>query len=153
MTKQEFLQKATAAALASSRTNGLSAGVTVAQAVLESNWGQSLLARDAHNYFGIKAHGGGDRVAYPTCEVVNGRTVRVTAEFARYASMEECFADRDRLILSLACYAEARTAKGNPEQFAHALAKHWATEPRYAEKLLAVYRTNGLSEIEQHLHH
>ena len=110
MTKAEFITQAIAAARTSSRTSGLPAAMTVAQAALESNWGQSHLARDAHNYFGIKAHGAHERIAYPTFEYASGNNVRVTAEFARYASMEECFADRDRIILSLACYAEARAA-------------------------------------------
>ena len=152
MTKEEFLQHAKAAALAASARSGLPPGVTVAQAILESNWGQSQLARDAHNYFGIKAHGGHERVAYPTFEVVNGRAVRVTAEFARYASIEECFTDRDQIILRLACYGEARAAKDDPEQFARALAKHWATDPKYADKLLAVFRELGLDSIGSSAH-
>jgi flagellum-specific peptidoglycan hydrolase FlgJ len=143
MSKEEFLRQAIAAARESSRSSGLPAAITVAQAALESNWGQSQLARDANNYFGIKAHGAHERVAYPTFECMNGRTVRVTAEFARYASMEECFADRDRLILSLECYAAARRAKDDPEAFARALAGHWATDPKYAEKLIAVWKQIG----------
>lgn len=149
MTKTDFLEQAKAAAVIASRKSGLPAGVTVAQAVLESNWGQSQLAHDAHNYFGIKAHANHDRVAYPTFEVVNGRTIRETAAFARYASMDECFADRDRLILTLACYEDARASTHDPEQFARALAKHWATDPRYAEKLLSVYHSHGLDQIDK----
>ena len=148
MTKTEFLQQATAAAAAASRESGLPAGITVAQAILESNWGQSQLARDGHNYFGIKAHANHDRVAYPTFEVINGSTVRVMAEFARYASMEECFRDRDGIILRFACYAEARNAKHDFEQFARALAKHWATDPKYADKLIAVCQANGLRLLD-----
>ena len=147
MTKKEFLEHAMQAAVASSGNSGLPPGITVAQAILESNWGQSQLARDACNYFGIKAHGEHDRVAYPTFEVVNGRTVRVAADFARYASIEECFADRDRIILGAACYADARAARSDPQRFARALARHWATDPKYAEKLLQIWRKFGLDSI------
>ena len=148
MTKEEFLQHARAAALIASATSGLPAGIAVAQAILESNWGQSQLARDAHNYFGIKAHAEHRRVSYPTFEVVNGRTIRLTAEFARYNSMEECFADRDQIIRRATCYAGAREAKDDPEQFARELAKHWATDTNYAEKLLSVYHSNGLQTLD-----
>jgi len=55
MTKQEFLDAATAAARESSAKSNLPAGITVAQAALESAWGRSYLSRAAHNYFGIKA--------------------------------------------------------------------------------------------------
>ncbi len=149
MTKKEFLQNAKTAALVVSAQSGLPAGITVAQAVLESNWGESLLSRDAHNYFGIKAHADHHRVAYPTFEVVNGRTVRVTAEFARYASMDDCFADRDSIILRLACYSDARASKNDPERFARAVARHWATDPKYANKLLSVYHANHLDELDK----
>jgi flagellum-specific peptidoglycan hydrolase FlgJ len=148
MTKPEFLAAATRAALACSRTSRFPPGITVAQAALESNWGQSRLSRDAHNYFGIKAHGDHARVAYPTLEHVNGRDLRVNAEFARYDSIEECFADRDRLIATTQCYAGARACGGDPEAFARALAAHWATDPQYADKLLGVYRANRLDALD-----
>src|SRR5512144_3010959 len=108
MTKSAFLALATAAALRSSRTSGLPPGVTVAQAALESRWGASQLARAAHNYFGIKARGGLPSIALPTLEYRTGRPFRTEARFARYDSMDACFADRDRIILTAACYAHAR---------------------------------------------
>ena len=148
MTKEEFLVAATRAAIAASRASGFPPGITVAQAALESNWGQSQLTRDAHNYFGIKAHGHHARVAYPTFEFIRGRRVRVGAEFVRYTSMEECFADRDRLIAAMACYAEARACSAHPESFARALAAHWATDPHYADNLLRVYRNNRLDALD-----
>jgi flagellum-specific peptidoglycan hydrolase FlgJ len=148
MTRQDFLAAATRAALASSRTSRFPPGITVAQAALESNWGQSRLSRDAHNYFGIKAHGTHARVACPTLEHLNGRDLRVSAEFGRYDSMEECFADRDRLIDTAPCYAGARACCGDPEAFARALAAHWATDPHYADKLLRLYRDSHLNNLD-----
>lgn len=143
MTRDGFLAIARHTAAESSRTSGLPAEVTVAQAILESNWGESQLAREGNNFFGIKAHGKHPAIELPTLEHVAGRNRRTRARFARYASMEECFACRDRLIAYGARYAEARGLKDDPEQFARALAEHWATDPRYAEKLIAVYRSLG----------
>src|SRR5690348_5019167 len=120
MTKQDFLNAANAAALAASRTSGFPAGITVAQAALESNWGNSQLARDAHNYFGIKAHGAHERVSYPTFECVSGKTIRVTADFACYHSMAECFAYCDRLTAAVGCYAEAPACGHTPPASARA---------------------------------
>lgn len=140
MTKDEFIAAARAAAQASSARSGFPAEIAVSQAALESAWGSSKLACLAHNYFGIKAHGGHPWIALPTCEYVDGKCRRVMARFARYESMEACFADRDRLIATLDCYAESRACAADPEAFARALAKHWATDPRYAEKLLNLRR-------------
>lgn len=149
MTKEEFIAAAAAAARVSSAVSGFPAGVTVAQAVLESAWGNSQLSRQAHNYFGIKAHGGLPWVEMPTHEFEGGRMVRVPARFARYESMEACFADRDRLIARLSHYKEARACAGDPEAFIGALARRWATDPKYAEKLLATYRANGLDALDR----
>ncbi len=148
MTKQDFLTAATVAARDSSRISGLPAGVTVAQAALEGAWGKSQLSREANNYFGIKAHGEHGYIELPTTEAVKGVSVHTAARFAKYTSMAECFADRDRLILKLACYADARNSAGDPEAFVRALAKHWATDPSYAEKVLNVYRANKFDELD-----
>ena len=72
MTKEEFIAAATAAAQASSATSGFPPGVTVAQAALESAWGNSGLAQAANNYFGIKARPGGEAIELPTLEYVGG---------------------------------------------------------------------------------
>ena len=148
MTKEGFLRVASDAALESSRASGYPAGITVAQAALESDWGISQLSRDANNYFGIKAHGEHPYLELPTCEVRDGKAVRCSARFARYDSMQACFADRDRLIAKLACYADARACSADPQAFIRALAKHWATDPRYADKVLQIYREYHLEKLD-----
>ncbi|HXZ26408.1 MAG TPA: glucosaminidase domain-containing protein [Terriglobales bacterium] len=149
MTRSEFIATATAAAQAASAVSGFPPGVTVAQAALESAWGQSQLARLAHNYFGIKAHGDLPWIELPTTEVQGGAAVKMRAYFARYESIEACFADRDRLLARLAVYAEARAAARDPEAFLRALARHWATDPDYAQKLLTLYREHGFDKLDQ----
>lgn len=149
MTKDEFIAVASAAAQASSATSGFPPGVAVAQAALESAWGNSELARVANNYFGIKAHRGGEAMELPTVEYSGGKAIRVPAKFAKYESIVECFADRDRMIASLPAYQEARAAAADPEAFVRALARHWATDPGYAEKVLYLYRVHGLDRLDQ----
>ena len=174
MTREQFLEQAIAAAQESSKSSGLPAGITVAQAALESAWGNSELSRRARNYFGIKAHGKHPPIEMPTTEFASSVTdpdgsagatpaqgltnvgcspmpKRVNARFAVYADINECFACRDRLLLNGSVYAEARTCTHDPEAFARALAKHWATDPKYAEKLLRVYRENDLSRLDDHV--
>ncbi len=148
MTREEFLEQASNAAQISSKCSGLLAGVTVAQAALESSFGNSALSRKANNYFGIKAHGRHVVLELPTTEVINGDARKVTARFAAYRDMAECFTCRDQLICHAAVYTEARANARDPEQFVRALAKHWATDPNYAEKILKVYRENNLSRLD-----
>jgi flagellum-specific peptidoglycan hydrolase FlgJ len=148
MTKEEFFQQASAAARAASKTSGLPAGITVAQAALESAFGNSELSRRGNNYFGIKAHGRHAVLEMPTTEVINGNVQKITARFAAYKDMAECFACRDQLIENGAAYAEARTNAHDAEKFARALAKHWATDPHYAEKILRIYRERNLNDLD-----
>ncbi|HSE49746.1 MAG TPA: glucosaminidase domain-containing protein [Terriglobales bacterium] len=149
MTSEEFLRQAAEAARASSAASGFPPGVTVAQAALESAWGRSRLATEANNYFGIKVHGGMPSIALPTVEIVAAAPVRVVARFARYASMADCFHDRDAILARVPLYAEARAASADPEAFTRALAKRWATDPQYADKVLAIYRTHRLDALDR----
>ena len=149
MTRGEFLRQAMEAAKTASAKSGFSAGITVAQAALESAWGQSRLSQEANNYFGIKAYGKYDRVSMPTHEVENGIAKAVTAEFAKFQSMAECFAARDELISTSNFFAEARSCAANAEAFARAIAVHWATDPAYAEKLLAIYQRFKLNSLDE----
>jgi flagellum-specific peptidoglycan hydrolase FlgJ len=148
MAHDAFIRSAIAAAQAASGVSGFPAGITVAQAALESNWGASQLARDAQNYFGIKARGGRPFIELPTTEFLAGKALHVIARFTRYASMEECFTDRDAIIARVSVYAEARAAAADPAAFARALAKHWATDPAYAEKVLHIYRAENLAPLD-----
>jgi flagellum-specific peptidoglycan hydrolase FlgJ len=38
--------------------------------------------------------------------------------------------------------------KTDPESFAREMGKHWATDPKYAEKLLTIYRENGFDKLD-----
>ncbi len=139
---------ALAAAKNASEKSGFPAGVTVAQAALESNFGASGLSRAANNYFGIKAHGKHPAMEFRTCEVERGCEKQVVAKFAVYESMEECFECRDQLIANGMVYAQARGMKDDAEKFVRELAKHWATDPKYAEKVMRIYRECGLDEMD-----
>ncbi len=148
MTRDQFMEQAKIAAARSSQKSGFPAGITVSQAALESNWGQSQLSRAANNYFGIKAHGNHPAMDFRTRECGSSGEVRITAKFAVYLHLDECFQCRDRQIANGSAYSAARLAKQDPEEFARELGKHWATDPKYAEKLLAIYRENGFDALD-----
>ncbi len=76
--QNEFFQMAVPAALESQRATGVPASITLAQAIFESGWGQTGLAKKAFNFFGIKAGQHKTPSGYielPTHEVINGHTV------------------------------------------------------------------------------
>jgi flagellum-specific peptidoglycan hydrolase FlgJ len=149
MNKEQFLNLITPAARESSARSGFPAGVALAQAALESNWGGSTLARKANNYFGIKAAVGAPSISLSTDEFLNGEIKNIIARFARYPSVAACFAARDAIIQSAPCYAEARGHAAEPIAFLHSLARFWATDPAYGEKLERIYLENNFAALDR----
>ncbi len=152
-TEDRFLAAAVAAAQASQRETGVPASVTLAQAILESNWGRSQLAQQAKNYFGIKANGvpGPAGVVYiATWEHLNGRDITVQAAFRAYNSMEESFADHGRYLRDKPIYAQAMRHKDDARQFARLIhAAGYATDPGYADKLIRLMDRYNLYQYDR----
>ena len=131
----------------------LPASVVLAQAILESNWGRSRLARTAKNLFGIKAVSRHvDAITLPTAEFDPGsaRARIVPARFAVYASYEDCLGDYARLLAFAPRYAPARAVADDPVAFAEQLeACGYATDPGYAEKLACLIRRYRLTRFDR----
>jgi len=104
---------------------GVPASVTISQAILESSnklgWGQSELAREANNYFGIKAVHNASPESYielPTHEVLHNHIQLIDAEFARYPDLAGSFDAHARLLATAQRYKPAMAATHNAVAFA-----------------------------------
>lgn len=82
------------------KVSGILASLTAAQALIESNKGNSGLAQKANNLFGIKANKAwkGDYVTMPTKEWVNGQYITVNAKFRKYSSWEASINDHSKFL-------------------------------------------------------
>lgn len=94
MTKQQadFIEMIGNAAVSYYRDYGILPSLTIAQAILESNWGRSGLSRDCYNFFGMKwSKGCGcDYKEYKTKEQKkDGSYITITAKFRKYNSVSE----------------------------------------------------------------
>ncbi|MDT0500514.1 MULTISPECIES: flagellar assembly peptidoglycan hydrolase FlgJ [unclassified Halomonas] len=144
-----FLDRLEAPAQAASRATGVPAELILAQAALETGWGRhEISTRDggnSHNLFGIKAGSSwrGETTEIVTHEVYGGQRQRVRDDFRVYASFEEAFTDYANLIGNNPRY-RAVTAAASPAEAAHALQQGgYATDPAYADKLIAVMHSIG----------
>jgi len=124
---------------------GVDSKVLLAQAALETGWGQKLISRadgnSSYNFFNIKAgrNWQGDVATVPTVEYRNGVAVRERAAFRAYESPEQSFADYAQLIAGSPRYQQALAQADNPHAYVHALERAgYATDPQYAEKVLQV---------------
>lgn len=142
--QDSFLRQATAAA---HRAGHIFPGYAACEAALESNWGQSRLAREANNLFGQKQSPtplpGTITVALPTQEFLRGAWVTVPAHWVCFRTPEACFRARMALLQqarhSYSAYDRAlRAATG--EQFVEEVSRAWSTDPARATKVLAIHR-------------
>jgi peptidoglycan hydrolase FlgJ len=125
---------------------GIDSAVLLSQSALETGWGQKVIqcadGSSSFNFFNIKADANwtGAVVKVPTIEYQSGVAVREWASFRAYASPEESFADYARLIGENPRYQQALECGNDPRAYVKALAEAgYATDPRYAQKVLAVY--------------
>jgi flagellum-specific peptidoglycan hydrolase FlgJ len=139
-TEQEFIAAISGPAQQSQRETGVPASVTMAQAIVESNWGKSQLASTANNYFGIKAKGRAGTagtISLPTWEVFGGSDVTIVDAFRAYNSPTESFIDHGRFFHENRRYAQALRTSSDPREFARQIhAAGYATDPQYANKLI-----------------
>lgn len=151
--KRLFIKQIAPEAQAMQEKYHVRASITMAQAILESDWGASRLAADYHNLFGIKGTGPNSRVL-TTKEYVNGRWIQIRGRFKVYDSWAASIADHTALMLN-----GTATNKQNYQsvidaptyrQAAIALQRAgYATDPDYAAKLIGVIKTYQLDQYDQ----
>jgi lysozyme len=142
--QRAFINHIAPGAIAAQQTYGVPAAVTIAQAIDESGWGQSALASEDHNLFGIKGTGPAGSVALPTQEVYDGQTVNITAEFRAYHDVAESIDDHGKLLAESGSYSAAMASKQSPNSFANALTGVYATDPGYGTSLINLMRQYNL---------
>jgi hypothetical protein len=139
----EFIAAVGAAAQTSRKATGVPASVTVAQAILESDWGRSRLARQGNNLFGIKALGGGRGpagiVTLATWEHTPDGDVIVQAPFKAYSTLVQSIGDHGKFFTRNRRYADAMAVANDARAFAREIQDAgYATDPSYASKLIAL---------------
>ncbi|WP_246131614.1 flagellar assembly peptidoglycan hydrolase FlgJ [Pistricoccus aurantiacus] len=146
---QDFIARLSEPAQRASERSGVPAELILAQAALETGWGsRGIPTRDggeSHNLFGIKAGSRwqGDTTDIVTHEFIGGQRREVVDRFRVYDSFEDAFTDYASLIGNNARYQGVVQAP-NAQEAARALQRGgYATDPAYADKLIAVMRTLG----------
>ncbi|MBD9987843.1 flagellar assembly peptidoglycan hydrolase FlgJ [Citrobacter portucalensis] len=150
---KDFLAQLLLPAKLASQQSGVPHHLILAQAALESGWGQRQIRREngepSFNIFGVKASGSwkGPTTEITTTEYENGEAKKVKARFRVYSSYLEALSDYVGLISRNPRYA-AVTAAATAEQGAQALQNAgYATDPNYARKLTSmIQQLKSMSE-------
>ncbi|CAI3321595.1 LysM peptidoglycan-binding domain-containing protein [Enterococcus cecorum] len=154
--QQQFINQIAPHAQSVANANDLYASVMMAQAILESAWGQSTLAQAPnYNLFGIKGSYNGQTVYMNTLEFLNGQWVTKNEPFRRYPSFAESFMDNARTLRTVSfqsgVYYYAGAWKSNTTSYRDAtawLTGRYATDPNYATSLNRIIETYGLTQYD-----
>ncbi|HCL6627471.1 TPA: flagellar assembly peptidoglycan hydrolase FlgJ [Citrobacter amalonaticus] len=150
---KDFLAQLSLPARLASEQSGVPHHLILAQAALESGWGQRQIRREngepSFNLFGVKASGNwkGPVTEITTTEYENGEAKKVKARFRVYSSYLEALSDYVGLLTRNPRYAAVTTAV-TAEQGAQALqSAGYATDPNYARKLTSmIQQLKSMSE-------
>lgn len=149
MTHEEFINQIGPAAQKVAAENDLYASVMIAQAILESGWGQSGLAQAPnYNLFGVKGSYNGQTVNMSTQEYSGESAYTTSAGFRKYDSYEQSLQDNADIV-SGDYYSGAW--KSNTNSYTDAtqyLTGRYATASDYNIKLNAIIEANNLTRFD-----
>lgn len=139
-TASDYIQRYKGLAMSEMKRSGVPASITLAQGMLESDYGRSSLARMANNHFGIKCHNDW-----------KGQTMRQHDDrrnecFRKYQKAEDSFYDHSDFLRSTSRYSFLFDLDPkNYKAWAHGLRKAgYATNPDYANLLIRKIEENKL---------
>jgi flagellum-specific peptidoglycan hydrolase FlgJ len=140
---QAFLRRALAEA---TKAQHIFPEMAACEAALESHFGESVLAIQDNNLFGMKAHRHMNPaygvVNLPTREFENSEWIQTEASWCKYPDWASCFADRITTLKRLASvyphYAHALEA-GSGVTYVREVSQTWSTDPARADKVLTIY--------------
>jgi len=143
-TPEEYIGQWKEVAVRKMREHGIPASITLAQGLLESGNGNSKLAREANNHFGIKC----------TSDWTGGKSYHDDDArnecFRKYKSAEQSFEDHAK-FLQRPRYAGLFELKPTDYKgWAHGLKKAgYATDPGYAPKLISLIERYELHNLDR----
>ena len=143
--KLDYIDKYSDIAIKEMKRTGVPASITLAQGILESNAGQSVLATKGNNHFGIKCHNDW-----------KGKTMKMDDNapkecFRVYPNAEASFRDHSDFLRSRDRYKSLFELKQTDYKgWARGLKKAgYATDPGYADKLITLIEDYELYRFDK----
>ncbi len=143
--RKEFIRKYKHIAIREMERTGIPASITLAQGILESGCGESELAVNANNHFGIKCH-----------ETWNGDTYTMDDDtrdecFRKYKNIEQSWIDHSDFLTSRPRYAGLFSIPTTDyKAWAKGLkAAGYATNPQYANMLIKIIEEEELYKFDR----
>ncbi|MBL8001036.1 MAG: glucosaminidase domain-containing protein [Flavobacteriales bacterium] len=144
LTPEQYIEQWKGVAVAKMKEHGIPASITLAQGLLESRNGNSELARDGNNHFGIKC----------TPDWTGGKVYHDDDKkddcFRKYKRAEDSFEDHSKFLMRPRYAALFELKPTDYKGWAHGLKKAgYATDPRYPEKLISLIERYELHKLDR----
>jgi len=140
ISRDQYIERFAPVAVQEMKEYGIPASITLAQGILESGDGNSRLAQEANNHFGIKCH-----------DDWSGKTIKHHDDkrnecFRVYDHARESYRDHSLFLTKRSRYSELFDLKPTDYKgWAHGLKKAgYATDPKYADRLIDLIERHEL---------
>lgn len=147
LTRDEYIEQFAPIAVQEMKDYGIPASITLAQGILESGDGNSRLAAQANNHFGIKCH-----------DDWSGKTIKHHDDrrnecFRVYQDPNESYRDHSLFLTERSRYSELFNLKPTDYKgWARGLKKAgYATDPKYADRLIDLIERHELYRFDTNL--
>ncbi|MCM1508802.1 MAG: glycoside hydrolase family 73 protein [Ruminococcus flavefaciens] len=146
----DFIEKLGSSAQKNYSKYGILPSMTIAQAILESGWGESELSALYYNFFGMRADSTytGEYVTLRTGEEIDGVMIKMDGDFRAYHSFDEGIEGYYQFITGYERYSnliwetDYRTACYKIKE------DGWATASNYSECLIDIIESYDLTRFD-----
>jgi flagellum-specific peptidoglycan hydrolase FlgJ len=153
-TRTEYINLVKDIAINQMERHKIPASITIAQGILESGNGNSLLAREGKNHFGVKCHSWSGEKIYLNTEEEDANGNRYTVEgdcFRKYDKIKDSFEDHSKFLKNNSRYnslfdLDITDYKGWSNGLQNA---GYATSSRYAKTLINIIEKNNLQKYDK----
>jgi len=145
--QRRFLEAAIPEAMMIQTTTQIPASAVIAMAIFESGYGNSILAKEYHNFFGMKAFDswtGPRALNMPTRD--NG--METTADFRAYPSLAAGFQGYSDFLLANDRYHRHVGEKSGVKFVSKILSAGYCPDPHYLSHIQAIINKHGLDRLD-----
>lgn len=152
--RNQFVKKIAPYAVELGKEYGVLPSITIAQAILESDWGTSSLASQYNNYFGIKGDDPSNTKVLQTKEYTNGQWITINGRFRVYSDFRESMKDHTKLLVNGTTwnsqqYKQVLQSKDYIEAAVALQSDGYATDPGYTTKIIRIIQKYNLKKYDQ----
>ncbi|WP_125762315.1 glycoside hydrolase family 73 protein [Companilactobacillus hulinensis] len=152
--RNTFVKKIAPYAVTLGKEYGVLPSITIAQAILESDWGNSSLAKDYNNYYGVKGDDPSNTKVLQTKEYTNGQWITINGRFRVYSDFRESMKDHAELLVNGTSwnseqYKQVIQSKDYIDAAVALQTDGYATDPGYTSKIIRIIQKYNLKKYDE----